>query len=611
MNTRLKPLAVLLPFIFATPGQAQSSTELEAIVVTATRTPGAPVNPAADVSVIPQERIELSAGRSIAEVLAQEGGVEITTNGGAGGLSSLYIRGTKPAQNVLLIDGFRLLNPTDNRAPLEALPLSAFGQIEVVRGGAANLYGSGAIGGAVQLLSRSGDGRPPTLSASATVGRYGAYRSEAAYGGLAGSTQFNIAVGVDGERGFSSTNPAVGSSYYESDKDGFNRQSIVANLRHEFSEQHALRLNLLSTEKKADFDTGITSGPRPYIRSQTKLYGATYEFSPSNAWRSEVKLGQTSHNYAYHNAGFAFSPDTSSQQLGWMNYVTLPVGTLTLGIENEQQRIAGEGVSLYSQTKRDVTSLLGQWLGTVGKHRLQLSVRSDKWSDFDTKHTGGLLYAYALTPAWSLTGSLATAFRVPSFDDLYYCDAYGCYNNPNLRPEKSRNIELGARYKQQADEIRLLAFRNRIHDAIELDSSYIPQNIDSEIDGATASWKHTGGDWRWNLSYTYQDARDAETRQRLVRRARNIVAGNLERSIGPWRLGAEVRGQDGRYSTFNTPNSYMGGYALANLYATYAISNAISLQARIDNVTDKQYELVRGYNTLGRTLFLTLSYAPK
>lgn len=611
MPSRLKPLAALLPFIFTSAALAQASTALEAVVVTATRTPGAPANPAADVSVISQERIELNAGRSVAEVLAQEGGVEITTNGGAGSPSALYIRGTKPAQSALLIDGFRLLNPTDNRAPLEALPLSAFGQIEVVRGGAANLYGSGAIGGAVQLLSRTGDSRPPTFSGSATLGRYGAYRTEAAYGGLVGSTQFNVALGVDGDRGFSSTNPAVGSSYYESDKDGYDRQSVVANLRHEFSDRHALRLNVLSADKKADFDTGIANGPRPYIRSQTQLFGATYEFNPFSAWRSEVKLGQTSHNYTYHNAGFAFSPDTSSQQIGWMNYVTLPVGTLTVGIENEQQRISGEGVSLYARTKRDVTSLLGQWLGTLGNHSLQMSARSDKWSDFDTKNTGGLLYAYALTPSWSLTGSLTTAFRVPSFDDLYYCDAYGCYNNPNLRPEKSRNVEVGTRYKRKGDEIRLVAFRNRIHDAIELDSSFIPQNIDSKVDGGTAAWKHTAAGWLWSLSYTYQDARDAETNQRLVRRARNIFAGSLERSLGAWRFGAEMRAQDGRYSTFDTPSSRMGGYGLANLYASYALSSALSVQARVDNVTDKQYELVRGYNTPGRSLFVTLSYLPK
>lgn len=611
MNPRLKPLAAMLPLIFTTTAHAQVSNELEPIVVTATRTPGARTNPAADISVVTQDRIELNAGRSVADVLAQDGGVEIATNGGPGSQSSLYIRGTKPAQSVVLIDGFRLANPTDGRAPLEALPLSAFGQIEVLRGGAANLYGSGAIGGAIQLLSRTNDTRPPTLSGSATVGRYGAYRTEAAYGGLVNNTQFNVALAVDGDRGFSATNPAVGTSYYESDKDGYDRQSVVANLRHQFTEQHALRLNLLATEKKADFDNGIASGPRPYIRSQTQLLGATYEFSPFNNWRSEVKVGQTRYNYTYHNAGFAFSPDTSSQQLGWMNYFTLPVGTLTIGIENEQQRIAGIGVSLYARTKRDVTSVLGQWLGTLGNHSLQMSLRSDKWSDFDAKNTGGLLYAYALTSAWSLTGSYATAFRMPTFDDLYYCDAYGCYNNPNLKPEKSRNIELGTRYKHGSDEIRLLAFRNRIHDAIELDSNYLPQNIDSEIEGGSASWKHTGTDWRWGLSYTYQDAHDAKTDQRLVRRARNILAASLERSVGPWRLGAEVRAQDGRYSTFNTPSSFMGGYALTNVYATYAITRALSVQARVDNVTDKQYELVRGYNTPGRSLFVTLSYSPK
>lgn len=604
------PLAALMTLSLATPCLAEPSNALEAVVVTATRTPGAPVNPAADVSVISEERLDLNSGRNIADVLAQEAGIEISSTGGPASLSGLFIRGTKPSQNVLLIDGFRLVNPTDNRAPLESLPLSAFGQIEVVRGAASSLYGSGAIGGAVQLFSRSGAERAPAFSGAITSGRYGSYRGEAAYGGTVGASQFNLAVGVDGNQGFSATNPDSGF-IHEDDKDGFDRRSLVANLRHELSSASAIRLNVLSASGDTDFDTGIASGPRPYIKSRTGLLGATYEFAPVAGWRGEIKAGETRYDYEYHNAGFDFAPRTSSRQVGWMNYFQLPVGTLTLGVEHEKQRVAGEGVD-YVTANRSVRSLLGQWLASIDRHRVQFSLRTDRWTGHQAETTGGLLYAYALTPAWSLTGNVGTAFRMPTFDDLYFpCQWWGCSSNPDLKPEESRNIELGTRYRQGGDEMRLFAFRNRIHNAIELDSAFVPQNIDSAIDGATVSWKRENASWYWNLSYTYQDARDADSDERLARRARHIFAGIMERVIGPWRIGGEMRSQDRRYSSFNAPDSALGGYAVANVYASYAVSPALSLQARIDNVADREYELVRGYNTPGRSLFLTLRYAAR
>lgn len=605
-----KYLAALMPLAFTTACLAEQPDALEPVVVTATRTPGAPVNPAADVSVISEERLNLNAGRNIADVLSQESGVEISSTGGPASLSSLFIRGTKPSQNILLIDGFRLVNPTDNRAPLESLPLSAFGQIEVVRGAASSLYGSGAIGGAVQLLSRSGSEQAPTFTGAITGGRYGTYRGEAAYGGTVGNSQFNLAVGVDGNQGFSATNPDSGF-IHEDDKDGFDRRSLIANLRHEFSSASAIRLNALSASGDTDFDTGIANGPRPYIKNRTRLLGATYEFAPAAGWRSEIKAGETSYDYEYHNAGFDFAPQTSSRQLGWMNYIQLPVGTLTLGVEHEKQKVTGDGVD-YVISTRSVRSLLAQWLASIDRHRVQFSLRSDRWTGHKAETTGSLLYAYALTPGWSLTGNVGTAFRMPTFDDLYFpCQWWGCSSNPDLKPEESRNIELGARFRQGGDELRLLAFRSRIDNAIELDSAFVPQNIDSAIDGATFSWKRETSNWYWNLSYTYQTARDADSDERLARRARNIFAGTLERAIGAWRIGGEVRSQDRRYSNFNAPNSALGGYAVANVYASYAVSPAISLQARIDNVADRQYELVRGYNTPGRSLFLTLRYAPR
>lgn len=580
---------------------AVAETTLPDTLVTATRDPSTAVNPAQDAAVIDRTTIEQSASQSVAEILANQAGVEITTNGGATQTTGVFIRGTKPAQTAVLIDGFHLVNPTDGRAPIEGLPLSMMERLEVIRGGASGMYGSGAIGGVVQLFTRNPD-QAPTLDASITAGRYGTYRTDAGYGGKFGDTSAYVAVSADGAEGFSATKPS--SADYGPDKDGFRRESLLANLQHNFGNDQNIRLNVLSTTANSKYDSAWAPLP-PSVDSHVQLVGATYDAKVSDAWRAEFKLGETAYDYKYKNAGFAFAPNTENLQSGWINHIKLPWGKLTLGFEREEQKVSGT-IPNYVKNKRNIDSTFAQWLGSYGAHELQTALRNDRWTDYGGQTTGNILYAYNVSSYWSLTGALAKAFRAPTFDDLYF--PFG--NNPSLVPENSRSAEAGVRYKQGGDEIRFIGFRNRIENSIELDALWVPQNVQALIKGWTAAWTHSGQGWRWYGSFTHQDPKDLDTGEQLVRRARNIASASIERQVGAWRIGGELRSQDERFSQMpNTAASRMGGYGLMNAFANYAIARNLSLLVRIDNLTDKRYEQVKDYNTPGRSMFLTLRYS--
>ncbi|CAG4884070.1 conserved exported protein of unknown function [Georgfuchsia toluolica] len=581
--------------------QAADETIGPEVIVTATRDASAKPNPAQDATVIDRTSIEQSAAQSVAEILANQAGIEITDNGGATTTTGIFIRGTKSAQSVVLIDGFRLVNPTDGRAPIEGLPLSMMERLEVIRGGASGSYGSGAIGGAVQLFTRNPN-QAPALAASVTAGRYGTYRTDAGYGGKFGDNSFYIALGADGTEGFSAAKPS--SPDFDPDKDGYRRESIMANFQHDLSNGQAIRFNALATDASTKYDSQWAPSP-PSVDSQVQLLGVTYDKKFADMWRAEFKLGETRYDYQFKNAGFAYSPNTDDLQFGWINHLTLPSGKLTLGLEREQQKVTGTGTS-YLKNERNINSAFAQWQGSYGAHEVQAALRNDRWTDYNGQSTGNVLYAYGVAPGWSLTGALAKAFRAPTFDDLYF--PWG--SNPALMPEKSRSAEVGARYRQGGNEVHLVAFRNRIENAIELDAFFTPQNVEALIKGWTASWNHLDGNWRWAAAFTHQEPKDLDTGDQLVRRARNIATASAERQFGAWRVGGELRSQDERYTQSpNTDSFRMGGYGLVNAYASYIISPTLTVQARVDNLADKRYELVKDYNTPGRSLFMTLRYA--
>ena len=245
-----------------------------------------------------------------------------------------------------------------------------------------------------------------------------------------------------------------------------------------------------------------------------------------------------------------------------------------------------------------------------GDMNWQLALRHDRNSQFGDETTGNAAWGWQVTPRWRLSAAAGTAFKAPSFNDLYYPLAFGYSGNPALRPESSRSVEVAARYQHQGFSAGLTVFDNRISDLIAINSSFTTvENIArARIEGATLSAGWRDGDWQARAEWTHQRPRDEATGAPLARRADDFGSLGLDWAPGRWRLGADVAASGARV---DSGGALLGGYGLVNLHAAYAVTPQWTVSARVDNAADKAYTLVQGYDTTGRSAFVALTYTAR
>jgi vitamin B12 transporter len=262
----------------------------------------------------------------------------------------------------------------------------------------------------------------------------------------------------------------------------------------------------------------------------------------------------------------------------------------------------------YTRTTRNVNSLLGGYVGEYGTQQVQFNLRQDRYSDFGAVNTGLLGYGLAFADNWRATASVSSAFKAPTFNDMYAPASWG--GNPNLRPERANNREIGLKYSSGDQHVGLVYFDNRIHDLIVYQFPLTVNVGQAQINGTELNYSGAFGDTSIKANATMQNPRDMATGNTLLRRAKRLANLMVSKSFGAWEGGGEwqysgVR-QDVDINTFAPVT--LPAYQLFNLNARYQVEKSLSVSARIDNLFNKDYMLVHGYNTLGRTLFVGLSY---
>ena len=598
--------------------QAQSERSLSETVVTAARTETPLDETLADVRVVTQEQISNSAGRSLAEVLQRFAGAQISSNGGRGNTQSVYIRGSK--QVILLVDGVRYGSATMGVPTLESLPLEAIERIEVVHGPASALYGSDAIGGVIQIFTKQGKGVAQAFApyASVTLGSAGYKKAE---GGFSGSQQgwnysLNLARLVD--PGFSATNPKVGFNRPDADK--LNQTSVTAALGYALNENWRVDANLMQSRSRAEFDQGYVSMPdwsMPLVdgsyndltaaSGQVKLTGIL-----SSTWKSSLSVGQSDDKQrSYHQVigstqRYQDLYQTKQTEYKWGNEIKTSVGMVIAGVERLEQKIKSS--SEYDKTDRSTDSVYAGLNGSQGAHSWQVNLRRDDNSQFGNYNTWGVAYGYQLLPGLRAHASRASSMKAPTFNDLYY--PYS--GNPNLRPESSKGNELGLDWMVGVHSVKLTRFDNKVKNLISWADDgtgmWYPFNIDSaRLKGWSLGYGASVQGWNLAARYEHLDAFDGKTGARMTDRLPEHQASvSLDKRVGVWKFGASVLSAGKR--TDNRGAVKLGGYTTADLYAEYQLAPQWAIQARVTNLTDKQYETAYGYNQRGRAGFVTLKW---
>ncbi|MEQ1601566.1 MAG: TonB-dependent receptor [Methylophilaceae bacterium] len=606
------PAIFISPTVFA----ADNAISLDEMVVTANRIPQSRESVLGDVTVIDQEEIERQGAGSITDLLRLQPGVEISSNGGAGKTSSIYLRGTNADHIVVLLDGLRINSATSGTTAFENIPLSQIEKIEILRGPASSLYGADAIGGVIHIFTKRGGDTPPKLSAAVGVGSYGSKRMDLGISGGWSDTRYGINVSSLDTQSFSAQNITDITKTIDRDNDPYRNFTISSYLEHTFVPGHSLGVQFFQSKGRSYFDG---SNFNNYGDQTQQRYAISSHNQFTSFWLSTLRIGNgmddsTSFSKPSKSTTGYSRFKTSQFQYSWQNDFTLPVGTLTVAYDRLEQYV--NSTTKYTLRERENNGYLASYLANVDQHTFQASVRVDDNSQYGTHVTGGVGYGYHFTPEWRAGFNFGSAFKAPTFNQLYFPN----FGNANLQPEQSNNVDVNLRYENAKLRAGVTFFDNHVDNLI----AYAPNPVNinkAEIMGATFD-----GEWhpleRWTVrgNFTIQSPEDAKTGNLLARRGSEHGTFSLLHEWGKFTLGAEVNGSSLRYN--DPANKFnMAGYVLTNLTADFRITPEWKLEARANNIFDKNYVLATtkgdfspngpDYNTAGTNVFVSLRYQMK
>ncbi|HUH91983.1 MAG TPA: TonB-dependent receptor [Casimicrobiaceae bacterium] len=575
----------------------------EPVVVTAARLAQPVSEVLADVTIIGPEEIARAGQSGVADVLARQPGVEISTNGGPAGSTAVFLRGANGNHTVVLLDGVRIASSTTGTASLEAIPVDQIERIEILRGPASSLYGPDAIGGVIQIFTRRGEQEGARFNASAGYGSYDTEKVSAGVAGGAASWTYALQAGAARSQGFTAIwNPQNFS--YNPDRDGYRNGNVSASATWHINADHDLRAQAFDSRLDAQFDESPNVDDRTITTVDSYVLALHDRWTA--AWTSRLSAAQTRDDSDSSQSTFGGIFRTRQRLYTWQNELTLPAGVLQLIAERREERVSSD--TAFAVTERTTNAAGAIYQLHQGPHDVETVLRYDRSSQFGGETTGTLAYGYRFAPAWRAMVSAGTAFKIPTFNDLYYPG----FSNPSLQTEKSRNVEAGLYYTAPEQQARIVAYRNRVRDLIvfECDENFncLPQNVArATLEGVGLGYDRTWGDTSVKVSVDLQRPEDDATGALLPRRARRHAALFLVHAFGRWRLGVEETASSARFDDpANTRR--MGGYALTNLTLEYTFARSWTFFARVNNLFDKRYELVADYNTPRANAFVGVRF---
>ncbi len=584
---------------------AQTPNQLAEVVVTATRTETKAEALVSEVVVINRSQIEAATGLTLVELISREASVQFSSNGGLGKSATLFIRGAEARHTLLIVDGVRFGSATLGTPTFENIPLEMIERIEVLKGPASALYGADGVGGVVQIFTRNGAiGLFP--SASATAGSNGYRRLS---GGVRGGSD-NLTYSIGAQRvldgGISATNSKVPFGNFNVDRDGFMQTSVNGSLRWKFSPGWSVDAKVLKADGTNRFDDGPLVDTRAKLGSTVLATGI--EGRLSSNWTSRFGYATSQDQFTQLSSASAFTTipsifDTKQTQVTWKNDVDTPIGVAIVGLEHLKQSVTS--TTKYSVDSRTINAAFLGLNGKSGSHSWQANVRGDNNSQFGQSTTGFIGYGYAITPEWRIHGSHGTSFVAPTFNQLYFPN----FGNPSLQPEKGKNTDIGLTYSVANHAVKLIHFQNNIQGFIS--NTTLATNIPkASIDGWTLGYNGRLGPMTIRASYDSLDPVNELTNKQLARRSRHQTTAGIDYDIGSWRLGGQVLKVGSRFD--NAANTVaLAGYTTLDFFTEYRVSKEWAVQGRINNLTNKQFETVLGYNQPGRNMFLTARYQPR
>jgi len=581
--------ATVLTMCVALPALASDISPGDTIIVTATRTEIPLEQATVPVRVITRDDIELSLATDLAELLRFEAGIDIGRNGGPGQATSMFLRGTESNHVLVLIDGVRMNPGTLGGAAIQHISPEVIERVEIVKGARSALFGTDAIGGVINIITRRAE--ETSVEAGAGAGSFDSRTAFVSAGTRGAKNQFGMTVDWQDSAGYP---PRV-----ESDIDrGYDNLSLNVyaardigrgelSVRHWRAEGTVEYLDFFLTPVDQDFQNSTTA----------------FEFDKQIAERGSSKLVLAyMQDQIQQNQSDDFV-ESDRLSVDWQYTHAFSEHTITGGLfaMDESARTLTFGSGFDEDTEVRAAFLQDQW--TRDRHRAFVAMRLTDHETFGSQITYNAEYAFELAEAWIVRGGLGRAFRAPDASDRF-----GFGGNPDLEPELANEFQLGLRYKPgDRHSVDLELYANDIEDLIEFDFvTFTLVNIDAaEIRGAQLGYEYRGDTFTVRTELLQQRADNKTTGSRLLRRAEESLTVSYAQNIGDHRVGVSVLASGDRE---DFGGARLAGYAIANLTGQLTLSEAWQLNARIENVFDTEYQTAANFRMPERSAFVELKY---
>ena len=579
-----------------------------------------PVNTVlAPTDIVTREDIQRWQSKDLNDVMRRLPGVDISQSGGMGKSSSLYVRGTEARHVLVLIDGVPMARAgISNAIDIGQLPVSLVQRIEYIRGPRSAVYGSGAIGGVVNIITMSNDDKSQINAGMGTDG----YQT---YDGIInkrfGDTIVTAAGAYETTRGF---NIQPDSPYRgDSDRDGYRNKLFWGGVQHKFNDNVSGFFRGYGYTANSDYDQGSYGyvGGNDEAQNYTQSWDTGLQYS-SGIYSSQLIANyQHLKDYNYSNelgryAGDASLDNMEQRYIQWGNSVEVGHGAVNGGVDWKQEKLTSSSTTKADTYKRDTTGLYLTGQQQIDSVTLEASGREDHDEQFGWHGTWQTAAGWEFVDGYRATLSYGTGFLAPSLGQQYgatrFASSYGpgIAANPNLKPEESRQWEAGIDGLTGPLDWRLSAYHYKVQNLIDYkDNQYV--NLKSAtIKGLEWTGNITTGPVDHHLTLQYVDPRDDETNKVLYRRAKQQVKYELTGQIFElgWNVMYQYLGERYDNDYDNKRDVKMGGVSLWDLGVSYPITSQLTVRGKIANLFDKDYETVYGYATAGREYTLSGSY---
>jgi vitamin B12 transporter len=591
-------LALVAPVVRAQQQQAPAASPTpsvsEQVVVTATASPVEEASVGAATTVISREEIDRRGYRRVSDVLRDVAGLDVAQSGADGALTSVFLRGANSTGALLLVDGVRMNSESFGGYDLSTLSTENVERIEIVRGPFSALYGSDALGGVIQIFTRSGSG-VKGLSGRAAGEAGNAGKREGELSAVFGAGAFGVSV-------------AGRDARVDNDRPNSDWRQKSGAARLDWNPAEHVRLGIEASILDGEVGVpGPVGAETPHSRQtwREERFALPASFRPAEGHEATVIVDTVRSTPGFSNPDFGYSDRTKirsyqgrasdtwtsgpSRLTGFVSYDRGEVDdtdTFGTNLDGSHTTLWGVGAEESLRIGRSVTLTAG--------------LRYDKHSQFgDAWSPRASIVWNSADALWKVRAAGGSAFRAPTVGELYF----PFVGNPDLKPERSRSWEVGAErvVGGGSGRLELTLFWNEFRDLIVFDfASFRDENVqNARTRGVEAAFRQdVTREIAVDVGYTWLDARDLGLGRELIRRPRHraYLALVLEPVSG---LTVSPRatfvGRRADNSATTSAPVEDPSYVRYDLFVRYVVAGRFAPYARVENATDRRYEEVAGY----------------